>query len=73
MLPGVAVIVSLKLIVSYTEGALTFGAAYDSGQNGSFGDEAELVINAAYVDGDVTLAAKGTDRDEMEVSVTFAF
>ena len=59
--------------ISYTEGALTFGAAYDSGQNGSFGDEAELVINAAYVDGDVTLAAKGTDRDEMEVSVTFAF
>ena len=59
--------------ITYTEGALTFGAAYDSGQNGSFGDEAELVINAAYVDGDVTLAAKGTDRDEMEVSVTFAF
>jgi len=52
---------------------LTFGAAYDSGQNGSFGDEAELVISAGYTDGDVTIAAKGTDQDEMEVSVTFAF
>ena len=52
---------------------MTFGAAMDSGQKGSFGDEAELVINAAYVDGDVTVAAKGNDQDEMEVSVTFAF
>jgi hypothetical protein len=59
--------------LSYTEGSLTFGAAYDSGQNGSYGDEAELVISAGYTDGDVTVAAKGTDQDEMEVSVTFAF
>ena len=59
--------------ITYTDGALTFGAAYDSGDTGKYGDEAELVINAAYVDGDVTVAAKGTDQDEMEVSVTFAF
>jgi len=62
--------------ISYTEGAMTFGAAYDSGQGGAtthFGDEAELVISASYTDGDVTMAAKGTDQDEMEVSVTFAF
>ena len=59
--------------IPYTDGALTFGAAYDSGDNGKYGDEAELVINAAYVDGDVTVAAKGTDQDEMEVSVTFSF
>ena len=59
--------------ITYTDGALTFGAAYDSGQNGKYGVEAELVINAAYVDGDVTVAAKGTDQDEMEVSVTFSF
>ena len=39
----------------------------------TFGDEAQLVINAGYTDGDVTLAAKGTDQDEMEVSVYFAF
>ncbi len=44
-----------------------------NGQKGHYGDEAELVINASYVDGDVTVAAKGTDQDEMEVSVTFAF
>ena len=62
--------------ITYTDGALTFGAAYDSGQGGAttmYGDEAELVISAAYTDGDVSLAAKGTDQDEMEVSVTFAF
>jgi len=59
--------------LSYTEGALTFGAKYDSGQAGKFGDEAELVLSAGYTDGDVTVAAKGTDRDEMEVSVSFAF
>ena len=60
--------------LSYTDGALTFGAAYDSGQGAThYGDEAQLVINAAYVDGDVTVAAKGNDQDEMEVSVSFAF
>ena len=59
--------------ISYTEGALTFGAALDTGQEDHFGDEAQLVINAGYTDGDVTLAAKGTDQDEMEVSVSFAF
>ena len=59
--------------ISYTEGALTFGANYDSGQANHYGDEAELLLSAGYTDGDVTIAAKGTDRDEMEVSVTFAF
>jgi hypothetical protein len=54
--------------ITYTDGALTFGAAYDSGQGGAttmYGDEAELVISAGYTDGDVSLAAKGTDQDEM--------
>jgi hypothetical protein len=68
-----------EFAISYTEGALTFGATYDSGQSGGatpvthYGDEAELLISASYTDGDVTMAAKGTDQDEMEVSVTFAF
>ena len=62
-----------EVSLSYTEGALTFGAAMDSGQANHYGDEAELVLNASYVDGDVTVAAKGTDQDEMEVSVTFSF
>jgi hypothetical protein len=62
-----------EISLSYTDGALTFGAASDSGDTGLYGDEAEMVISAAYVDGDVTVAAKGTDQDEMEVSVTFAF
>ena len=61
--------------VTYTEGALTFGAAYDSEQGATahYGDEAQLVLNASYTDGDVTVAAKGNDQDEMEVSVSFAF
>jgi hypothetical protein len=59
--------------LSYTEGAMTFSAASDSGQADHFGDEAQMLLTAAYTDGDVTVAAKGTDQDEMEVSVTFAF
>ena len=62
-----------EISLRYTDGALTFGAAMDSDDTGLFGDEAELVIDASYVDGDVTVAAKGTDQDEMEVSVSFAF
>jgi len=63
--------------VAYTEGAMTFSAAYDSGQGGAgnahYGDEAELVVNMSYVDGDVTVAGKANDKDEVEVSVSFAF
>jgi len=70
---GVQVEDETEIALSYTDGALTFGAAMDSGQTGLNGDEAETVISASYVDGDVTVAAKGTDQDEMEVSVTFAF
>ena len=64
-----------EISLSYTDGNLTFGAAHDSGQGKTahYGDEAQLVVSASYVDGDVTVAAKGTDQDEMEVSVTFAF
>jgi hypothetical protein len=62
-----------EISISYTDGALTFSAASDSGQADHYGDEAQMLISAAYVDGDVTVAAKGTDQDEMEVSVTFAF
>jgi hypothetical protein len=66
-----------EISLSYTDGALTFSAASDSGQGTAaapkYGDEAKMVLSAAYTDGDVTVAAKGTDQDEMEVSVTFAF
>jgi hypothetical protein len=66
-----------EISLSYTDGALTFTAASDSGQGTAaaptYGDEASMLLSAAYTDGDVTVAAKGTDQDEMEVSVTFAF
>jgi hypothetical protein len=62
-----------EISLSYTDGALTFTAASDSGQKDHYGDEAQMLLSAAYTDGDVTVAAKGTDQDEMEVNVTFAF
>jgi hypothetical protein len=62
-----------EISLSYTEGALTFSAASDSGQSGHYGDEAEMLISAAYTDGDVKLTAKGTDQDELQVAVTFSF
>ena len=59
--------------MTYAAGDLTFGAKYDSGQAGKFGDEAETVINASYAVDGATIAAKATDKDEVEVSVSFAF
>ena len=59
--------------MTYAAGDLTFGATYDSGQSGSFGDEAETVINASYAVDGATIAAKANDKDEVEVSVSFAF
>lgn len=74
---GVQVEDETEITISYTDGALTFSAASDSGQGTAaaptYGDEASMLLSAAYTDGDVTVAAKGTDQDEMEVSVTFAF
>jgi len=59
--------------MTYAAGDLTFGATYDSGQAGHFGDEAETVVNASYTVDGATIAAKATDQDEVEVSVSFAF
>ena len=58
--------------LGYTSGAMTFGAAYDSGNSG-FGSEAELVVNASYTDGDVTVSGQANGQDEMEVAVSFSF
>jgi outer membrane protein OmpU len=59
--------------VSYAAGDMTFGATYDSGQTGSYGDEAETVVNVTYAIDGATIAAKANDQDEMEMSVSFAF
>ena len=58
--------------LGYTSGAMTFGAAYDSGNSG-FGSEAELVVNASYTDGDVTVSGQANGQDEMEIAVSFSF
>jgi len=63
-----------ELSVSYTEGAMSFSVAYDSGQKNHFGDEAETVISASYdLGGGATLSGKATGQDEMEMSIGFKF
>ena len=62
-----------EISLAYTDGALSFKAAMDSGQKGKHGDEAETVITATYTDDDVVIEGKGTDQDELQVSVTFSF
>ena len=62
-----------ELSLSYTMGALTVAYAKDTGNNGQYGDEAETVTTVTYDLGGITLEAKGTDRDETEVSASFTF
>ena len=62
-----------ELSISYVMGALTVGYSKDTGNKGNYGDEAETVTTLTYDLGGVTLVAKGTDRDETEVSAAFSF
>ena len=62
-----------ELSLSYTMGALTVAYAKDTGDNGLYGDEAETVTTLTYDLGGITLVAKGTDKDETEVSAAFSF
>ena len=59
--------------ITYAAGDLSFGLKYDSGDEGDFGDEAETVVNMSYAVDGATIAAKGNDQDEVEVSVAFSF
>ena len=59
--------------VTYAAGDLSFGLKYDSGDEAEFGDEAETVVNMSYAVDGATIAAKGNDQDEVEVSVAFSF
>ena len=62
-----------ELALSYTTGALTVSYSKDTGNVNQFGDEAETVTTITYAVGGMTLQAKGTDRDETEVSAAFSF
>lgn len=62
-----------ELALSYTAGALTVSYSKDTGNVNQFGDEAETVTSITYTVGGLTLQAKGTDRDETEVSAAFTF
>ena len=59
--------------LTYAAGDLSFGLKYDSGDEGDYGDEAETVVNMSYAVDGATIAAKGNDQDEVEVSVAFSF
>ena len=59
--------------ITYAAGDLSFGFKYDSGDEGDFGDEAETVVNMSYAVDGATIATKGNDQDEVEVSVAFSF
>jgi hypothetical protein len=59
--------------LTYTMGALTVAYARDTGQAGLYGDEAETVTTLTYDLGGITLVAKGTDKEETEVSAAFTF
>jgi outer membrane protein OmpU len=59
--------------LTYTMGAVSIAYARDTGQNGKFGDEAETVTSITYDLGGITLHAKGTDKEETEVSAAFTF
>ena len=59
--------------ITYAAGDLSFGLKYDSGDEGDYGDEAETVVNMSYAVDGATIAAKGNDQDEVEVSVAFSF
>lgn len=59
--------------ITYAAGDLSFGFKYDSGDEGDYGDEAETVVTMGYAVDGATIAAKGNDQDEVEVSVAFSF
>jgi outer membrane protein OmpU len=59
--------------ITYAAGDLSFGLKYDSGDEGDYGDEAETVVNMSYAVDGATIAAKGNDQDEVEVSIAFSF
>jgi hypothetical protein len=59
--------------ISYAAGDMTFSAAYDSGNEGKYGDEAETLISASMAMDGATLAAKANDQDEVEMSISFSF
>ena len=59
--------------ITYGAGDLSFGLKYDSGDEGEYGDEAATVVSMGYAIDGATIAAKGNDQDEVEVSVAFTF
>ena len=62
-----------EVSVGYTMGDITVAVAYDSGQAGKFGDEAETTLVVDYDLGGIALQLKANDQEEMEASAAFTF
>ena len=54
-------------------GDVALSLAYDTGNKGHFGDEAQTVVSATYTVGGVAVTAKANDQSEYEVSTGFTF
>lgn len=62
-----------ELSLGYTMGDVALSLAYDTGNKGHFGDEAQTVVSATYTVGGVAVTAKANDQSEYEVSTGFTF
>lgn len=62
-----------EVSVGYTMGDVSVAVAYDSGQAGKFGDEAETTLVVGYDLGGIALQFKANDQEEMEASAAFTF
>ena len=59
--------------MGYALGDTKISVAYDTGQKGKYGDEAETTIVVDHGIGGIALQLKANDQNEMEVSAAFTF
>lgn len=62
-----------EVAVGYTMGDMSVAVAYDSGQQGKYGDEAETTLVVGYDLGGVALEFKANGQEEMEATAAFTF
>ena len=62
-----------EISVGYALGDTKISVAYDTGQKGKYGDEAETTIVVDHGIGGIALQLKANDQNEMEVSAAFTF
>ena len=62
-----------EVSLGYTLGDTTLTYAYDTGQKGKFGDEAQSTVVVDHTVGGIAAQLKANDQSEMEASVSFTF